>query len=371
VQSDRPTTVLFMTDGLATEGEVDTQAILKNLEAAAKPNVRIFTFGVGDDVDTFLLDAVVQDFRGAGSYVRPGERIDEKVNSLFSKISAPVMTDIALDFGGMQIDWMYPTQLPDLFAGEQLTLVGRYRQSSENSTITLTGSVNGEQQSISYANLDFPGRAGGEPFIARLWATRRIGDLLNSIRLRGENQELIDSVVNLSVRYGIITPYTSFLIEEDDILSQAGRDRATTEFAQEAQGLATNSTGANAVAAADTTIDLAAAQAPMPMALPTNAPMMGGNGGGASGEMTDEEQRAAGYVNPIQTVNDKTFILQGDVWTDTAFTPDSMETQKIEFLSDAYFKLLEDKPELSDYFAIGERVIVVVEGVAYEITSAA
>jgi Ca-activated chloride channel family protein len=324
---------------------------------------------VGDDVDTFLLDAVVQDFRGAGSYVRPGERIDEKVASLYSKISAPVMTDIALDFGGMQIDWMYPSQLPDLFAGEQLTLVGRYRQSAENTTITLSGSVNGDEQTINYANLEFPGRAGGEPFIARLWATRRIGDLLNSIRLQGENQELIDSVVNLSVRYGIITPYTSFLIEEDDILTQVGRDRAAAEFREEAQQLSSVASGAGAVAAADATINLQAAQAPVPMALPT------ATAEGmviTEGEGDDEAQFGAGFnTNPIQTVNDKTFILQGDVWTDTAFTPDTMETQKIEFLSDAYFQLLEDKPEMAEYLAVGERVIVVIEGVAYEITSAA
>lgn len=365
VESDRPTTILFMTDGLATEGEVNTQNILKNLEAAASPNVRIFTFGVGDDVDTFLLDSIVQDFRGAGSYVRPGERIDEKVASLYSKISAPVMTDIALDFGGMQVDWMYPSQLPDLFAGEQLTLVGRYRRSSENTTITLRGSVNGAEQTISYANLDFPARAGGEPFIARLWATRRIGDLLNTIRLRGENKELIDSVVNLSVRYGIITPYTSFLIEEDDILSQAGRDRAAEGFAQEARQLSSVASGAGAVAAADATINLQAAQAPLPQPTMAAAPM----GGVVTTEGERDDQSGAGY-NPIKTVKDKTFILQDGVWTDTAFTPDTMETQKVEFLSDAYFQLLEDKPELSDYFAVGARVIVVIEGVAYEVTSA-
>lgn len=369
VESDRPTTVLFMTDGLATEGEVNTQNILKNLEAAAKPNVRIFTFGVGDDVDTFLLDAVVEDFRGTGSYVRPGERIDEKVASLYSKISAPVLTDIALDFGGMQIDWMYPSQLPDLFAGEQLTLVGRYRQSTENTAITLHGSVNGAEQSFIYSNLDFPGRAGGEPFIARLWATRRIGDLLNSIRLRGENQELIDSVVNLSVRYGIITPYTSFLIEEDDILSQAGRDRAAMEFAEEARQLSSVASGAGAVAAADAAINLQAAESPaMPLAF-NPRPLPTQTAGMTEGEHDDEQFSADYYVNPIKTVKDKTFILQDGVWTDTSFMPDTMETQKVEFLSDAYFDLLEDKPELSDYFAVGERVIVVVEGVAYEITS--
>lgn len=367
--AERQTTVLFITDGLATEGETMPDRILENLRAAASPNVRIFSFGVGDDVDTFLLDAIVRDFRGAGEYVRSGERIDEKVSSLYNKISAPVLTDVELDFGGVRIDWAYPSNISDLFAGEQITLVGRYRQSAEDVTITLSGEVNGQRQTFVYDNLDFPARAGGEPFIARLWATRRIGDLLNTIRLKGENAELIDSVVQLSVRYGIITPYTSFLIEEDDILSQQGRARAMEEFEAQAQTLAGESTGSRAVAAADTANEMAAAQAPVAMPTMSPAPTMAA-AGGQSGQGADNGfYDADETINPIQTVNDKTFILQNGVWTDTTFNPDTMETEKIVFLSDAYFDLLSEKPELGDYFALGERVIVVVEEITYEIVT--
>jgi von Willebrand factor type A domain. len=244
VDAERPTTLIFITDGLATEGVTDTAAILANLQTAARSNARIFTFGVGDDVDTFLLDAIVRDHRGTGSYVRPSERIDEEVAGLYNKISAPVLTDVSLDMGGIVVEDMYPAQLPDLFAGTQLTLVGRYRGSLGNATITLRGKVNGGDQTFTYSNLAFSGRAGGDAFIARLWATRRIGDLLNTIRLNGENPELVDSVVRLSVRYGIITPYTSFLIEEDDILTQQGRANAANTFRQEAEALSTTSSGA-------------------------------------------------------------------------------------------------------------------------------
>ncbi|MCB9452765.1 MAG: VWA domain-containing protein [Anaerolineaceae bacterium] len=374
--AERPTTILFLTDGLATEGEVETDAILKNLEATARPNVRIFTFGVGDDVDTFLLDAIVRDHRGAGSYVRPTERIDEEVAGLYNKISAPVLTDVTLDMGGVNTQDMYPAQpLPDLFAGTQLTLVGRYRGSLDNTTITLRGKVNGGEQTYVYSNLSFPGRAGGDAFIARLWATRRIGDLLNTIRLNGENPELVDSVVRLSVRYGIITPYTSFLIEEDDILTQQGRERAANTFRQEAEELSTTSSGAGAVDAADFVGGFANAEAPAPAnqpmlamtATPLGTMTPGGIVGGvADGEGYSIENRA---VNPIQTVNSKTFILQNGVWTDTTFEPDTMQTQPVVFLSDGYFALLDSVPELADYFAIGERVIVVWDGVAYEVVS--
>jgi Ca-activated chloride channel family protein len=365
---ERPTTILFLTDGLATEGTTDTPAILSNVNATAKPNVRIFTFGVGDDVDTTLLDSIVRDQHGASSYVRPTQRIDEEVASLYNKISAPVLTDVTLDMGGVQTQDQYPARLPDLFAGTQLTLVGRYRGDADNVTITLKGKVGGKEQTFTYNKLAFPPRAGGEPFIARLWATRRIGDLLNTIRLNGENKELVDSVVRLSVRYGIITPYTSFLIDEQDILTQSGREEAAASFGQQAQDLNKANTGSAAVDAAVAGGALANAEAPVaPMAMPTQT-------AGAPGQppAVNEPTSADGRVtSPVQSVKDKTFLLQNGVWTDTTFQPDTMQTQKVAFLSDAYFKLLEDKPELAPYFAVGERVIVVLDGTAYEVTAEA
>ncbi len=370
---ERPTTIMFLTDGLATEGTIETDAILANVAASAPSNVRIFTFGIGDDVDTFLLDSIHQQFRGAGSYVRTNERIEEEVASLYNKISAPVLTDTVLDFDGATVELMYPAQLPDLFAGEQLTLVGRYRGTVENLNITLSGTVNNEVQSFIYNGLSLPERAGGEPFIARLWATRRIGDLLNSIRLNGENPELVDSVVDLSVRYGIITPYTSFLIEENDILTQQGRDAAAQNFASgEARALNEAFTGSAAVDNADNIAGLNNAQAPAPqMIVPTQTAQGGGVGGAPSN--TVETETTPGLIAPVQNaitnVGAKTFINVEGVWNDTAFEPDTMETEQVVFLSDEYFALLDAHPELAEYFALGDRVIVVIEDVAYEVVA--
>jgi Ca-activated chloride channel family protein len=359
---ERPTTILFLTDGLPTEGEIDPETILENIETEAGRNVRIFAFGVGDDVDTFLLDSITGDFRGVSSYVRPSERVDEEVASLYNKIGAPVLTDVQLSIDGVTVDAIYPeVPLPDLFAGTQLTVVGRYRGSAEDIDISLSGTVGNDRQTFVYDRMGFRERAGGESFIARLWATRRIGDLLNSIRLHGENPELIDSIVNLSVRYGIITPYTSFLIEEDDILSQLGRDRAAAGFGEEAQALSAASSGAAAVDAAEAGGGMLQAEAPV-MAMPTMMAPADAN------IVMDERVAAqAAEQNPIRTINDKTFILQNGVWTDTTFDPDTMETQKVVFLSDDYFALLDTNPALGDYFALSDRVIVVVDGVAYEV----
>lgn len=358
VDPERNATILFITDGLPTEGEEDPDQILANLEAAAPSNARVFTFGVGDDVDTFLLDKIAQSFGGASSYVRPTERIDEEVASLFNKISAPVLTNVTLTVDGTMIDSTYPQMpLPDLFAGTQLAIVGRYRDGAEDAAITLSGLMNGEPQSFVYDDLAFRSVAGGEPFVAQLWATRRIGDLLNTIRLEGEDAELVDSVINLSVRYGIITPYTSFLIDENDILSQTGRAAAAEQFAQAAQGLSSQASGAAAVGAADMAFSLQEAAAPMPMPTMT----AGGVNEGEAGQSGRQ---------PLQTVNGKTFFLRDGVWTDSTFDPDTMTTEPIPFLSDAYFALLTERPELGAYFALGERVIVLVDGTAYEVTAA-
>ncbi|MFQ3567766.1 MAG: VIT domain-containing protein [Aggregatilineales bacterium] len=354
--AERPTAILFITDGLPTEGVTRTDDILANLSAAAGSNVRIFNFGVGDDVDTFLLDAIARDFRGSSSYVRPSERVDEAVASLYNRIGAPVMTDVQLTINGVRVDSIYPAApLPDLFAGTQLTIVGRYRDGVDNARIELSGMVDGERQTYIYDGLSFRARAGGESFIPRLWATRRIGDLLNAIRLNGENPELIDSVVSLSVRYGIITPYTSFLIEEDDILTQTGRDRAAAAFQTQAQSLTAASSGAAAVDAADTFGGMAAAEAPVPMMMPTMA------ASGIGGQTTPSVM--------AQSVEDRTFILRDGVWVDTAFDPETMTTETVVFLSDEYFALIETRPGLIPFFALGERVIVVYDGVVYEVTA--
>lgn len=381
---ERPATILFMTDGEPTEGVVELEDILANLGDASKPNARIFSFGVGDDVNTFLLDEIVGEFRGTGTYVRPDQRIDESVAALYNKVNAPVLTDVSLDFGGINAELLYPQEISDLFAGEQLTLVGRYRDGAENVNITLTGEVRGESQTFVYDDLSFRDRAGGEAFIARLWATRRIADLLNTIRLRGENRELVDSIVSLSVRYGIITPYTSFLIEEDDILTQQGRDRAMDDAEERFDSLGEAASGASAV---DTSVDLdnmQRAAAPL-AALPTGtfAPQstLGAGGAGttnANEPTTTEELENSGddgtgfgynQINPIKTVGDKTFILLDEVWTDTTFEPDTMETTEVVFLSDEYFDLLDEIPELAEYLAIGDQVIVVYDDVAYEVTA--
>jgi len=351
--SGRPTTIIFLTDGLATEGITDTSLLLETVGAAMPESARVFAFGVGDDVDTTLLDTLAAAQRGATTYVRPDQAVDEAVSAFYAKVGSPVLTDITLDTGDIRTDEVYPVELPDLFAGTQLVVAGRYRDGGPT-TITLTGTANGRPQTFTYDDLQFR-ETGGESFIPRLWATRAIGHLMQQIRLNGENPELVQSIVNLSTRYGIITPYTSFLIEEDDIHAQTGAP-GTPDLAEAAQSLAAPAavSGAEAVDRAATENELAAAEAPMPLAT------MAVTGG--SGQMIAQ--------NPVRTAGQWTFFLRGGVWVDSTFDA-TTEPENIPFASDAYFDLLSANPELGAALALGEEMIVVVDGQAYRITNLA
>jgi Ca-activated chloride channel homolog len=255
----RPTVVVFLTDGMATEGIVDDDTLLGALAQESPAASRIFPFGVGYDVNTLFLDQLAADHRGIPAYVAPEERIDEKVSAFYGRIQSPVLTNVALDFDGVQTYDVYPTPLPDLYAGTQLIVAGRYRGAGAQ-TVTLTGEVEGRRETYTYA-VNFTA-SGDKDFIPRLWAARKIGYLLTQIRLHGEQEEWISAVVSLSLRYGIITPYTSFLVEEpQDVLTVAGRERAVEELAENFQAAPLAPSGEKAVEDAVMRQELEAAEA--------------------------------------------------------------------------------------------------------------
>lgn len=349
----RPTTLIFLTDGLPTEGVTVTGAILDNVAREAPDNVRIFSFGVGDDVDTDLLDQISMDHGGASTYVRPGEEIDEEVSAFYRKVKIPVLSDLSLDWGDIIVDQVYPQRIPDLFAGSQLIMLGRYREGGP-AKITLKGMVNQEERSYTYEDLSFR-KEGGDDFIPRLWATRAVGYYLTQIRLYGEKQEWIDSIVSLSTRYGIITPYTSFLVQEKDIFSDKGREEVISDFKEEmAAAAAEPAFGEAAVEKAVYQKSLSAA--PVGAAVPVNMSISTG---------IDGTSKMVRVSEVLKNVGSKTFLLKNDTWIDTTFDR-SMKTKKVAFLGEEYFDLISQVPVLGSYFALGERVIVVHEGQAYE-----
>ena len=215
--TNRTFTIVFFTDGEPTIGETNPDKILSNVAARNTSNTRIFTFGVGDDVNAVLLDRLAQQTRAISTYVRPAEDIEVKVSGLYAKISHPVMTNLKLTAGSnITLKEMYPTQLPDLFHGGQLIVMGKY-SGSGHAALTLSGQVGHETKEFVY-EVKFPKETNNEKsFVADLWARRKVGYLLDEIRVNGEKKELVDEVIGLAKKHGITTPYTSLLVVPDKV----------------------------------------------------------------------------------------------------------------------------------------------------------
>ncbi len=346
--STRPTVVIFLTDGLPTAGETDPDRIIANIAAAAPKSVRLFSFGVGFDVDTVLLDALSSGQRGTSAYVRPEQDIEEEVSGFYAKVSSPVLVDLQATFSGVKVDDLYPYPLPDLFAGSQLVVAGRYR-SGGTAELRLTGQVDGQSRTSRYSGLTFVARGGNE-FIPRLWAQRKIGYLLTQIRLKGANDELVQEVTALGTKFGIATPYTSFLVEEPGL---GGGPVPAQGF-----GAPTSPSGGGA----------------SPTQAPAVAQDVGRSGEAAvSKAQSEAAMREAESVAEapssavVRQVGDKTFALQGETWVDTIFDAKKLKPEPIKFGSDRYFKLMTERPEIARYLALGEKVTVVIQGKAYAI----
>jgi len=305
--SDRPQYVIFLTDGLPTAGPTDTATIVQDVTTANTAGARLFAFGVGYDVDTQLLDLLAQHNRGTTTYVIPDEDLEHALSSFYLKIAEPALTDPELEVQGVALYDMYPRELPDLFYGSQLSLVGRVSGSGV-ARVVLSGRRGGGRETIAF-EWEFPEEAAEGSFLPRLWAARKIGHLLKVILLMGESQELVGQIVELATRYGIATPYTSFLVEEEE--RWAIPPAATS--------------GAAPVMAARSTQKLAEA------------------------ELAEE-------LATVREVEGRIFLLIDGVWTESTYE-DGTDTLDIEYLSDAYFQLLSELPELGPVLALGEEVV--------------
>ena len=362
---DRPKILVFMTDGLPTVDETNVNRIIDNVRKAGKPGVRLFTFGVGYDVNTTLLDKLAAENGGVADYVEPKEDLEVKVSNFFTKVNYPVLTDLQIDMGGAKTDLIYPRGIPDLFRGSQVTLIGRYSNSSnlEAVSLRLNGKASGQSRTYTYDKLSFPLRTDANDYLPRLWATRRVGWLMEQVRSNGEQKELRDEIVDLGTRYGIVTPYTSYLALEEGAVS--------TNMAPP-PGVVTGS-GRGATRRAMMTGP--------PKDMSANSPALSTATTGADAiqlsRQSREQQDAAKLKEDVRTdavrrAAGKTFYLIDDVWTDSEFKSESgLPETVVSFGSDEYFALLKRYPKLSSYFSLAERVLVVFEGRVYRVNAAA
>lgn len=338
--SDGASFIVFLTDGLPTVGETNIQNILENVKGANGHGARVFVFGVGYDVNTRLLDRLAQDNSAVSDYVRPSEDIEVKVSTLYQKISHPILTDIELSFRGIDVREIYPREIPDIFKGSQLLVIGKYDGGGQ-ARVELSGAGRGGARKYTYRVNIAPDEHNS--FIPRLWATRRIGYLVDQLRLHGQNSELVNEVVSLSKRYGIITEYTSFLVDADYRLTE--RD-LVIDAKKRIFGAMKEESGAGAVNRAKASQALrSGAMAPRSYT--------GGDG---------REQ----MITSIVQAGARTFFKKDGLWVDSEYEGKT-DPVKVKRFSEAYFKLIRREPDVGKYLALGDEVIFLVNGTAVHV----
>lgn len=371
-KSERPHLVIFITDGQPTVGETDEAAIAKNAKAANVGKSRVFAFGVGDDLNARLLERIADDGGGTSDFVRDGKDFEVRVSSFFDKVSNPVLADLQLDLGAFSTFDVYPRRLGDLFKGQQLVVMGRYRTPGEG-TVVLKGQVNGKATAYEY-RVGMAKSDAGQDFVPRLWAIRKVGFLMDEIRQKGERPELKDEIVALGKKFGIVTPYTSYLVVEDQAPGQIANrppppPRPSHRFedrkADDADGAFDRVfEGRGRAESAKPASGSAAPAAPEPMPAPEKSLRDGeGKMGVAVAKklkaMKEEEVVAGPTIDSLRIAGAKTFTWKGGAWSDTQL-PAKATTLKVKYLSEGYFALLKARPDLKAALALGDRVVVQV-----------
>jgi Ca-activated chloride channel homolog len=339
--------IVFMTDGMPTVGETRAERIGGMVEAQ-RGRARIFVFGVGYDVNTRLLDRLSEAARGTTQYVRPEEDVEQAVSLLAARISHPVLTDLSLGRAAVNITDVYPRQLPDLFAGEDLVLFGRYSGSGA-AAIEISGRRNDAVERFT-TQARFPEREPGSVYIAQLWAARKIGDLDRRIRAaqadgatREQLDDLVDELRQVALRHGLLSEYTAYLVQEPGVIAGAGRGGRGAAAAFAVSGAvavqraeeARRSRAVSSVAEMDAVQQLASER------------VVG------SGSAPGARPTAAGS----RVVAGRRFIPREGGWQDALHTPDHAVVT-IEPYSDAYFAVLRALPELVPVVQVLETVTI-------------
>lgn len=356
--SDRPSYVLFLTDGLPTAGEVNEAKIVDHARSVNDVRARIFAFGLGFDVNSRLLDKLVRVNYGQSEYVRPDEDIEDRVSQLYRRIESSVMSNVQISFefdglkpeDGDPISQRYPREVYDLFEGEQMVIVGRYRKSGAVK-IHISGDVAGVEQSFDFtADLVEHSDDQSLVFVEKLWASRRIGEIIDQIDLNGHNEELVEELVALSTKHGILTPYTSFLADEDfDIRDSDGSAAATRESLE----ILEETTGRSAFYQRELKADLQ-----LGVRVQSPEPLVRGRAGEAEPEVAN-----------VRNLAGKSFYRRHGQWVDAA-VDEAAEQNAIAIVqfSDEYFELAaQHGGQLARYLVFDEPVIVDLQGQAYRI----
>ncbi len=373
-RGERPHMVMFITDGHPTVGETDEAAIATNAKRGNHGS-RVFTFGVGDDLNARLLDRIADQGQGTSDFVRDGKDFEIKIGGFYDKVANPVLADLALDLSAFGAYDVYPRRLGDLFKGSQLVVMGRYRTPKE-AAITLTGSFNGKKTAYEYRTTATADSKSFD-FVPRLWAIRKVGYLMEEIRLHGEKPELKEEIVALGKKYGIVTPYTSYLVVEDTPIARPDLPRPPPRPRDEMPWAAGKTADTRGSAGSFEATRAQPKSLPAPSTAPAaptddfdkafSGPMekkkleeSGGVDGIAASKAVrrmKEQEAASSVTEPVRQASGRTFLYRGGGWVDAAVNPGGKEL-KVKYLSDAYFALLKARPELKAALALSDRLVI-------------
>lgn len=383
-KSTRPFLVIFLTDGQPTVGETDNEKIIASVNNTTSGHARVFCFGIGTDVNTRLLDSIAEQTRAYAQYVLPEEDIEVKVSSFYSKIKEPQLANLKLTIpDSIGATKLQPTALPDLFKGDQLVVVGRYSGTGK-AKIKLEGTANGKLKEFAYS-VNFEKRNTDNDFISRLWATRRVGWLMDQIRLHGENTELKDEVTHLAREYGIITPFTAYLILEDEqrrnvppskitLADLARNPQARAEvhaqyrvFEKQQSGRVAlqNSMGGRALqsaANANEGLEQMNQIQLQGMSHTMSSSVAAGKDIGMIFNQNRQNQQS-------RYIAGRCFYQNGNQWVDTEVQKLKNPTAaiRIQFNSKEYFTFMRNNPQALKWLSLGQNLQVVVNNSLYEI----
>jgi Ca-activated chloride channel family protein len=340
---DRLALVLFLTDGAPTVGErrADRLAARAAEQRGAR---RVFTFGLGEDVNAGLLEQVAIDGAGTAHFVRPEEDVERVVGVVAERLTSPVATDLRIRADGVTLHAVQPAGRLDLFAGQELTILARYRGDRTRGRVIITGqSADGPVTWTAQAN--FPERRSADAFVGRLWATQRVGWLSAERRKEGPSRELDAEIRDLGERWGIPTELTSYLVLEPQMVASPNSispiGRPDTRVRAQGIGAASGNAAAPAAVRAEEFAQAKQAASMREMR-----------------SVADLDAAAPSATATTRRTSTRQFTLRDSVWVDTRAEAPQARTLRVRPFSAAYFAAMERLPELREAFALGERVAV-------------
>lgn len=406
--SKRPSYMIMMTDGEPTVGKTGHKEIASLL--SSKPDLRVFNLGIGYDINTQLLDQIASNHHGTAQFVEPGENLETALSGLYDKIRNPIMSDVKISYEGITVKDVYPRSVKDMFANTQVMLVGKYKGSGE-AKIKIAGTVNGAVKNFQFP-LSFPEKELQANYLPRLWAMRRVGHLTEVAKENGNTQEIVDEIMALSQKHGIITAYTSYLVTEPNAGNPPGRPVPMLNrpismqesmvrgnlMRRSANVLGVESAGGgrsgNAYFATSKASPPSVSMAKSVRAAGDNMYMSNDEKDAGARQlvsmMADKEEKGekavhfkkvqsklktdtyvegdGSSISETKIVDDKTFRLKNGSWVDDALAVFKGKTEKVEFASKRYFELIKEFPGIAKYLAVGKSVTLVFKGTCFKIS---